>query len=48
MIPEEAMALAGLKEPVFETNSFFKAIFFRPKKEDIFPAKQNVSNGGQN
>jgi len=38
---KEAMALAGLKEPVFETDGFFKAIFFRPKKEDIFPLQKN-------
>ncbi|MDO9096819.1 MAG: ATP-binding protein [Candidatus Methanoperedens sp.] len=49
---KEAMSLAGLKEPVFELDGFFKAIFFRPKREDIFQTKQNVSeevvrNGGQ-
>jgi len=49
---KEAMALAGLKEPVFEMDGFFRAIFFRPKKEDIFPAMQKVGeevvrNGGQ-
>ncbi len=49
---KEAMGNAGLKEPIFETVGFFKAVFFRPKKEDIFPTKQNVSeevvrNGGQ-
>jgi len=31
------MMRAGLKEPMFETDGFFRAIFFRPKKEDIFP-----------
>jgi len=30
---KEAMALAGLKEPVFEMDGFFKAIFFRPKEK---------------
>ncbi|MDD5617009.1 MAG: helix-turn-helix domain-containing protein [Candidatus Methanoperedens sp.] len=39
---KEAMALAGLKEPVFETDGFFRAVFFRPKKEDIFPAREGV------
>ena len=38
---KEAMALAGLKEPVFEMDGFFKAIFFRPKREDIFPLQKN-------
>jgi len=39
---KETMALAGLKEPVFEVDGFFKAIFYRPKKEDIFPTMQKV------
>ncbi len=39
---KEAMALAGLKEPVFETDGFFRAVFFRPKKEDIFPTMRKV------
>ncbi|MBU4077600.1 MAG: helix-turn-helix domain-containing protein [Euryarchaeota archaeon] len=53
---KEAMALSGLKEPVFEMNGFFRAIFFRPKREDIFPTMQKggekvgeevVRKGGQ-
>jgi len=36
------MALAGLKEPVFEMDGFFRAIFFRPKREDIFPTTLKV------
>lgn len=39
---KESMALAGLREPVFEMDAFFRAIFFRPKKEDIFPTIQKV------
>jgi ATP-dependent DNA helicase RecG len=42
---KETMALAGLKEPVFETDGFFRAIFFRPKREDIFPTMQKVGDG---
>jgi len=39
---KETMALAGLKEPVFETDGFFRAIFFRPESEDIFPTALKV------
>ena len=42
---KETMALAGLKEPVFETDGFFRAIFFRPKRGDIFPTVQKVGDG---
>jgi len=42
---KETMDLAGLKEPVFETDGFFRAIFSRPKREDIFPTVQKVGAG---
>lgn len=34
---KEAMIRTGLKEPAFETDGFFRTVFFRPRKEDIFP-----------
>lgn len=37
-----AMALAGLKEPVFEMDGFFRAVFFRPKREEVFPVTQTA------
>ena len=43
---KEAMDIAGLKEPVFEIDGFFRAVFFRPKKEDIFPTMQKVGEEG--
>lgn len=44
---KEAMALSGLKEPVFEMNGFFRAIFFRPKREDIFPMQKGGEKVGE-
>nr|AAU82168.1 ATP-dependent DNA helicase [uncultured archaeon GZfos11A10] len=41
---KETMTLAGLKEPVFETDAFFRAIFFRPKRGGIFPTVQKVGD----
>ena len=42
---KETMALAGLKEPVFETDGFFRAVFFRPEREDIFQTVQKEGVG---
>jgi ATP-dependent DNA helicase RecG len=40
------MREAGLREPEFETEGFFRAVFYRPEPQAIFPESETVGGSG--